>query len=55
MKMMFSITSNVETQYRLKQNLKKMDQHAGCKWLIHGIKHPKDNQLQNLELTCKIF
>ena len=24
-----------------------MDQHTGGKWLIHGTKHLKDNQLQN--------
>ena len=23
-------------------------------WLIHGIKHRKDNQLQSLELPCRI-
>ena len=28
----------------------KVDQHTGGKWLIHGIKHRKDNQLQSLEL-----
>ena len=27
-----------------------MDQHTGGKLLIHGTKHHKDNQLQNLEL-----
>ena len=27
-----------------------MDQHTGGKWLIHGTKHRKDNQLQSLEL-----
>ena len=28
----------------------KVDQHTGGKWLIHGTKHRKDNQLQSLEL-----
>ena len=27
-----------------------MDQHTGGKWLIHGTKRRKDNQLQSLEL-----
>ena len=31
-----------------------MDQHTGGKWLVHGIKHRKDNQLQSLELPCRI-
>ena len=26
----------------------KVDQHTGGKWLIHGTKHRKDNQLQSL-------
>ena len=30
----------------------KVDQHTGGKWLIHGTKHRKDNQLQSLELSC---
>ena len=34
--------------------LEKMDQHAGGKWLIHNTKRRKDNQLQNLELPCRI-
>ena len=25
-----------------------MNQYTGDKWLIHGTKHSKDNQLQNL-------
>ena len=29
----------------------KVDQHTGGKWLIHGTKHRKDNQLQSLELS----
>ena len=31
-----------------------MNQHRGGKWLIHGTKHHKDNQLQSLQLPCKI-
>ena len=33
----------------------KVDQHTGGKWLIHGTKHRKDNQLQSLELSCRIL
>ena len=32
----------------------KVDQHAGGKWLIHGTKRRKDNQLQSLKLPCRI-
>ena len=31
---------------------KKVDQHSY--WLIHGTKRRKDNQLQSLELPCRI-
>ena len=31
-----------------------MDQHTGGKWLINGTKRRKDNQLQSLELPCRI-
>ena len=33
---------------------KKVDEHTGGKWLIHGTKRRKDNQLQSLELPCRI-
>ena len=29
-----------------KLDFQKVDQHTGGKWLIHGTKRPKDNQLQ---------
>ena len=32
----------------------KVDEHTGGKWLIHGIKHHKDNQLQSPELPCRL-
>ena len=32
-----------------------MDLHTGGKWLIHGTKRHKDNQLQSLELPLGIF
>ena len=35
-------------------NFQKVDQHTGGKWLIHGTKRSKDNQLQNLQLLCRI-
>ena len=40
--------------YHLKLDFQKVDQHAGGKWLIHGTKRRKDNQLQSLELHCRI-
>ena len=32
----------------------KLDQHTGGKWLIHGTKHCKNNQLQSLELPGRL-
>ena len=47
---MLSIMSNLSFW----TNLLKADQHRGGKFLIHGTKRHKDNQLQSLELPCKI-
>ena len=47
--------SELQTNYRLKMDFRKLDQHTGSKWLTHGTKHHKDNQLQNLELQSRIF
>ena len=41
--------SNFQTYY-FKLDFQKVDQHTGGKWLIHGTKRRKDNQLQSLEL-----
>ena len=30
-----------------------MDQHTGCKWLIHDTKHSKGYQVQRLELSVE--
>ena len=46
---LFSLMSNLQTYY-----FQKVDQHTGGKWLIHGTKRHKDNQLQSLELPCRI-
>ena len=46
--------SNLQTYYHFKLDFQKVDQHTGGKWLIHGTKRRKDNQLQSLELPCKI-
>ena len=46
--------SNLQTYCHFKQDLPKVDQHTGGKWLIHGTKRRKDNQLQSLELPCRI-
>ena len=51
-KKMFYILSNLQTYYHFK--LEKGDQHTGGKWLIHNTKRHKDNQLQSLELHCRI-
>ena len=46
--------SNLQTCNHFKLGFQKVDQHTGGKWLIHGTKRRKDNQLQILELPCKI-
>ena len=46
--------SNLQTYYHFKLDLPKVDQQTGGKWLIHGTKRRKDNQLQSLELHCRI-
>ena len=46
--------SNLQTYYHLKIDFQKVDQLTGGKWLIHGTKRRKDNQLQSLELLCRI-
>ena len=38
--------SNLQTYYHFKLDFQKVDQHTGGRWLIHGTKHRKDNQLQ---------
>ena len=45
--------SNLQT-YHFKLDFQKVDQHTGGKWLIHGTTRRKDNQLQSLELPCRI-
>ena len=45
--------SNLQTYY-FKLDFRKVDQHTGGKWLIHGTKRRKDNQLQSLEPHCRI-
>ena len=45
---------NLQTYYRFKLDFQKVKQHTGGKWLIHGTKHRKDNQLQSMELPCGI-
>ena len=53
MKKLFSIMSNLQSRYHFKLYFQKVDQHTGDKWLIHGTKHRKDNQLQSLGLPCR--
>ena len=48
---LFSMVSNLQTYYHFKLNFQKVDQHTGHKWLIHGTKRCKDNQLQSLKLS----
>ena len=54
MKKLFPIMSYLQTIYHFKLDFQKVDQHTGSKWLIHSTKHHKGNQLQRLELPCRI-
>ena len=54
MKRLFSIVPNLQTYYHFKLDFQKVDQHTRAKWLIHGTKNHKDNQLQSLEIPCRI-
>ena len=45
--------SNLQTYY-FKLDFQKGDQYTGGKWLIRGTKRRNDNQLQSLELPCRI-
>ena len=48
--------SHLQTYYHFQLDfLQKVDQHTGGKWLIHGTKRHKNNQLQSLELPCRTF
>ena len=46
--------SNLQTYYHFKLDFQKADQHTWGKWLIHGTKHRKDNQMQSMEFPCGI-
>ena len=46
--------SNLQTYYHFKPDFQNVDQHTGGKLLIHGTKRRKDNQMQSLELHCRI-
>ena len=46
--------SNLQPNCCLEFEFRKVDQHAGGKWLIHDTKRRKDNQLQSLKLPCRI-
>ena len=40
--------SNLQTYYHFKLDFQKVGQQTGGKWLIHGTKRHKGNQLQSL-------
>ena len=54
MKKLFSIMSNLQTHYLFKLDFQKVNRNSGGKWLVHGFKHRKDNQLQSLEPPCRL-
>ena len=50
----FSLKSNLQTYYLFKLDFQKVGQHTGGRCLSHGTKRRKDNQLQSLELPCRL-
>ena len=46
--------SNLQTNYHFKLDFQRVEHQTGGKWLIHGTKHHKDNELQSLEHPCRI-
>ena len=50
----FSFMSNLQAYYHFKLHFQKVDWYTGGKWLIHGTKRRNDNQLQSLELPCRM-
>ena len=46
--------SNLQIRYHIKLDFQNVDQHTGGKCSIHGTKYRKDNQLQSLDLPCRI-
>ena len=44
----------LQTHYQFKLDFQKVDLHTGGTWLIHGTRNRKDNQLQSMELPCRI-
>ena len=47
--------SNLQICYHFKPDFQKVYQHTGGKWLNNGTKRRKENQLQSLELPCRIY
>ena len=51
---LFSIMSELQTHYHFKIDFQNEDQHTGGKWLIQSTKRDNGDQLQSLELPCRI-
>ena len=54
MKKLFSIMSNLQTRYHFKLDFHKGDQYTGGMWFIRGTNKHRGNQLQSLEIPCRI-
>ena len=46
--------SNLQSHYHFQLDFLNVYRQTGGKWLIHGTKRRKDNQLQILVLPCRI-
>ena len=46
--------SNLQSHYHFKLDFQNVAQDTGGKRIIHGTKQRKDNQLQILELHCRL-
>ena len=54
MKKMIPFMSILQSHCHFKLDFQNVDHYTGGKWLIRGTKHQRDNQLQSLELPCRI-
>ena len=45
--------SKLQTYYHFNLDFQKLDKHTWGKWLIHGTKHRKHNQLQSPKLPVE--
>ena len=50
----FPLCQTYKPYYHFKLDFQKVDQHTGGKWWINGTKRRSANELQSLEIPCRI-